>query len=89
MPTTLPNYTVKIAVELYGDSAPTKFNAFASRLNGQNIGFVSAKATKGNQDLKTYTFDCTPYGVAILLDRWTKRLGSGMQNATVSVAPQH
>jgi hypothetical protein len=34
---------------------------------------------------RAYTFKCSEQGVAILLNRWTKRLGSGMRDATVKV----
>lgn len=78
------NYTVAVTVDLYDNSTDGKFDAFAKRISGTNIALKSAR-DEGN-DARTYTFGCTEQGVAILLSRWSKRLGSGMADASVSVA---
>jgi hypothetical protein len=77
------NYTVAVTVDLYDNSTDNKFDAFARRISGTNIALRNART--GN-DSRTYTFGCTESGVGILLSRWSKRLGSGMADASVSVA---
>lgn len=77
------DYTVSVSVDLYENSAPSKFDAFADRLTGSNISLRNARTMRGT---RTYNFGCTERGVAILLDRWSKRLGSGVTDASVSVA---
>jgi hypothetical protein len=79
---TSPRYTVSVNVDLYSNSTDNKFDAFATRVSGSNINFVRARPT---DDGRSYTFNCTEHGVGILLNRWTKRLGSGMSDATVKV----
>lgn len=78
------NYTVAVTVDLYDNSTDGKFDAFAKRISGTNIALKSARDE--GSDARTYTFGCTEQGVAILLSRWSKRLGSGMADASVSVA---
>ena len=78
------NYTVSVTVDLYDNSTPSKFDAFARRISGTNITLKNAR--NDGYDSRSYTFGCTEQGVAILLSRWSKRLGSGMADASVSVA---
>lgn len=78
------NYTVSVTVDLYDNSTDGKFDAFAKRISGTNIALKSAR--DAGYDAREYTFGCTEQGVAILLSRWSKRLGSGMADASVSVA---
>ena len=77
-----PRYTVSVNVDLYNNSNDTKFDAFANRVSGNNINFVRSRPT---DEGRAYTFKCSEQGVGILLNRWTKRLGSGMSDATVKV----
>lgn len=77
------NYTVAVTVDLYDNSTDGKFDSFARRVSGTNIALKAARTN--NFDARTYTFGCTEQGVAILLSRWSKRLGSGMADAAVSV----
>jgi hypothetical protein len=77
-----PRYTVSVNVDLYNNSNDTKFDAFANRVSGSNINFVRSRPT---DEGRAYTFKCSEQGVGILLNRWTKRLGSGMSDATVKV----
>lgn len=79
------NYTVSVTVDLYDNSTPSKFDAFARRISGTNIALRNSR-TDSNDFSRTYTFGCTEQGVGILLSRWSKRLGSGMADASVSVA---
>lgn len=79
---TSPRYTVSVNVDLYNNSNDTKFDAFANRVSGSNINLVRSRPT---DEGRAYTFNCTEQGVGILLNRWTKRLGSGMGDATVKV----
>ena len=76
------NYTVSVNVDLYNNSNDGKFDAFADRISGSNISLVRSRPT---DEGRAYTFKCSEQGVAILLNRWTKRLGSGMRDATVKV----
>lgn len=76
------NYTVSVNVDLYAGSNDGKFDAFADRITGTNIDLVRTRVT---DEGRAYTFKCSEQGVAILLNRWTKRLGSGMSDATVKV----
>lgn len=78
------NYTVTVTVNLYENSTDGKFDAFARRISGTNISLKSAR--NDDHDTRSYTFGCTERGVGILLSRWSKRLGSGMADASVSVA---
>jgi len=78
------NYTVTVTVNLYENSTDGKFDAFAKRISGTNIALRSARDE--GYDARQYTFGCTEQGVAILLSRWSKRLGSGMADASVTVA---
>lgn len=75
-------YNVSVSVDLYENSTPTKFDAFVNRISGTNIAFRNART---NRNTRTYTFGCTERGVGILLSRWSKRLGSGVTDASVSV----
>lgn len=77
------DYNVSVSVDLYENSTSTKFDAFADRLSGSNIALRNARTVRGT---RTYKFGCTERGVAILLARWSKRLGSGVMDASVSVA---
>jgi len=77
------HYNVSVSVDLYENSTPTKFDAFADRVSGTNISLRNART---NRNTRTYTFGCTERGVGILLSRWSKRLGSGVTDASVSVA---
>ena len=83
MKTAISRYNVSVSVDLYENSTPTKFDAFADRLSGSNIQFRAAK-TRNNT--RTYNFGCSERGVGILLSRWSDRLGSGVTDASVSVA---
>lgn len=76
------NYTVSVNVNLYDNSNDSKFDAFADRVIGTNIDLIRTRPT---EEGRAYTFRCSEQGVAILLNRWTKRLGSGMEDATVKV----
>ena len=76
-------YSVSVSVDLYDNSTPSKFDAFADRVSGTNIALRNART---NRNTRTYNFRCTEQGVAILLARWSKRLGSGVTDASVSVA---
>ena len=76
------NYTVSVNVDLYAGSNDGKFDAFADRISGTNINLIR---TRNTDEGRAYTFRCSEQGVAILLNRWTKRLGSGMTDATVKV----
>ena len=78
------NYTVTVTVNLYENSTDGKFDAFAKRISGTNIALKSARDE--GYDARTYPFGSTDHGVAILLSRWSKRLGSGMADASVSVS---
>ena len=82
--TVTPNYNVSIGIELYDNSTKTKFDNFVDSMSGQNIQHLKSR---GDSQSRNYSFSCTPYGVAILLSRWTKRLGTGMKDAVVTVAP--
>jgi hypothetical protein len=77
------NYTVAVTVDLYDNSTDGKFDAFARRISGTNIMLKNSRDE--GDDTRSYTFGCTEQGVAILLSRWSKRLGSGMADASVSV----
>jgi len=77
------NYTVAVTVDLYDNSTDGKFDRFAKRISGTNIALKNTRSEEN--DSRTYTFGCTEQGVAILLSRWSKRLGSGMADASVSV----
>lgn len=76
------NYTVSVNVNLYDGSNDTKFDAFADRISGTNINLVRTRVT---DEGRAYTFKCSEAGVGILLNQWTRRLGSGMGDATVKV----
>ena len=76
------NYTVSVNVALYSNSNEQKFDAFSDRISGTNIDLFR---TRDTDEGRAYTFKCSEQGVAILLNRWTKRLGSGMSDATVKV----
>jgi hypothetical protein len=80
------NYTVTVRVGLFGNGRKNKFDTFAADLSGQNIDLIDSTSKVGER-VRNYTFDCTQAGVAILLDRWTERLGRGMANTSVSVIP--
>lgn len=77
------NYTVSVAVDMYDGSTDGKFDSFAKRISGTNIAL---RNTDHDRDTSTYTFGCTEKGVAILLSRWSKRLGSGISDASFAVA---
>ena len=79
-----PRYNVAVSVDLYENSTPRKFDAFADRVSGSNIAFRNARTASGT---RTYNFSCSESGVGILLARWNKRLGSGMSDAVVNVTP--
>lgn len=83
------NYTVSVTVDLYDNSTPSKFDAFARRISGTNIALRNSRTDSESGKIgfsRTYTFGCTEQGVGILLSRWSKRLGSGMADAAVQVA---
>ncbi len=81
-----PRYNVAVTVDLYENSTPNKFDAFASRVSGSNIAYRNSRSANQG-DSRTYNFSCTETGVGILLARWNKRLGSGISDAAVSVTP--
>ena len=74
-----PSFVATVAVDLYENSTPTKFDAFAARIAGSNVRLIDS-------DEGTYTYEVTDAGLPIVINRWGTRLGCGMNDATISVA---
>mgnify|MGYP003330788766 FL=1 len=74
-----PSFVATVTVDLYENSTPTKFDAFAARIAGSNVRLIDS-------DEGTYTYEVTDAGLPIVINRWGTRLGCGMNDATISVA---
>lgn len=74
-----PSFVATVTVDLYENSTPTKFDAFAARIAGSNVRLIDS-------DEGTYTYEVTDAGLPIVISRWGSRLGTGMNDATISVA---
>jgi|APGre2960657505_1045072.scaffolds.fasta_scaffold11199_10 hypothetical protein len=73
-----PTFQATVTVDLYPNSSECKFDKFAARIAGSNIRLVDG-------DNGDYTYTMTEAGLPILINHWNKRLGSGMQDATIAV----
>ena len=78
-----PSFVATVTVDLYENSTPTKFDAFAARLAGSNVRLIGSDASL--LDDGTYTYEVTDAGLPIVINRWGTRLGCGMDDATISV----
>ena len=73
-----PSFRATVSVYLYDNSTDSKFDAFASRITGTNVRLVDS-------DAGMYTYEVTAAGLPIVIERWNKRLGTGMSDCNISV----
>ena len=73
-----PSFRATVSVDLYENSTDSKFDAFASRITGTNVRLVDSDAGQ-------YTYEVTNAGLPIVIERWNRRLGSGMSDCNISV----
>jgi hypothetical protein len=73
-----PSFTATVTVDLYENSTPTKFDAFAARIAGSNVRLIDSEDG-------IYTYEVTDAGLPVVIDRWNSRLGTGMSDANISV----
>ena len=73
-----PSFRATVSVDLYENSTDSKFDAFASRITGTNVRLVDS-------DAGMYTYEVTDAGLPIVIERWNRRLGTGMQDCTIAV----
>lgn len=73
-----PSFVATVSVDLYSNSTDSKFDAFASRIAGTNVRLVDAEDG-------VYTYEVTAAGLPIVIERWNKRLGTGMSDCNISV----
>lgn len=73
-----PSYRLFLTVDLYSNSTDSKFDAFAARITGTNVRLVDSDAGQ-------YTYEVTNAGLPIVIERWNRRLGSGMRDCSIAV----
>lgn len=73
-----PSFRVTLTVDLYANSTDSKFDAFASRITGTNVRLIDS-------DAGMYTYEVTDAGLPIVIERWNRRLGTGMQDCNITV----
>ena len=73
-----PSFRVTLSVDLYENSTDSKFDAFASRIAGTNVRLIDS-------DAGMYTYEVTDAGLPIVIERWNRRLGTGMQDCNITV----
>lgn len=73
-----PSFRVTLSVDLYANSTDSKFDAFASRITGTNVRLIDS-------DAGMYTYEVTDAGLPIVIERWNRRLGTGMQDCNITV----
>ena len=73
-----PSFRVTLTVDLYSNSTDSKFDAFASRIAGTNVRLIDS-------DAGMYTYEVTDAGLPIVIERWNRRLGTGMQDCNITV----
>lgn len=73
-----PSFRATVSVDLYENSTDSKFDAFASRITGTNVRLVDS-------DAGMYVYETTDAGLPIVIERWNRRLGTGMQDCTIAV----
>lgn len=73
-----PSFRVTLTVDLYANSTDNKFDAFASRIAGTNVRLIDS-------DAGMYTYEVTDAGLPIVIERWNRRLGTGMQDCNITV----
>lgn len=73
-----PSFVATVTVDLYSNSTDSKFDAFANRITGTNVRLIESDAGE-------YTYEVTDAGLPIVIERWNKRLGTGMSDCTIAV----
>ena len=73
-----PSYRLFLTVDLYSNSTDSKFDAFASRIAGTNVRLIDSEDG-------VYPYEVTAAGLPIVIERWNRRLGTGMQDCTIAV----
>lgn len=73
-----PSFRAIVSVDLYDNSTDSKFDAFAGRIAGTNVRLIDSEDG-------VYTYEVTDAGLPIVIERWNRRLGTGMQDCTISV----
>jgi len=73
-----PSFVATVTVDLYSNSTDSKFDAFANRITGTNVRLIESDAGE-------YTYEVTDAGLPIVIERWNRRLGSGMSDCNISV----